>query len=78
MLKNFHYRSIIRALHDKKCEQVFSLRAPWLVDIIIKYERLKDIEVKIDLVPKDDIVVNKASRPGFKPKKTLRERLDEI
>lgn len=44
LLKQYDEKAIIRALKDPRGKKIYSLMAPWLVDIIEEKQRLVDVE----------------------------------
>jgi hypothetical protein len=57
LVKSHNPKAIIKALNSDEAAKIFSLRAPHLKDIIVKYEELlasqsNDISIEIDRGPK--------------------------
>ncbi len=75
LLKKYSDEAIIKALNDPKAFKIYSLFAPWLEEIIIKYQ--KQIDTPKEVVKLPDIGVDKFSRPQF-GKKNKRNILEEI
>ena len=80
MLKEYDERAIIKALKDDRCRKTWSLRAPWLKEII--KEKQAEIEVKKQKDIENQTVINRdttLSKPRQKKtKKSLLDRLEEL
>jgi hypothetical protein len=76
LLQNYPCKAIVAALNSKKAWNIYSLRAPHLIAMIVEAEsHLKTIDVKEETV---EIDTNSKPRPSTPNKKNMLNRLREL
>lgn len=76
LIKQYDPKVIIRALHDSAASKIYSLRAPHLVDIIQKYEKILESE-NTDFTLNIDRKTNKTYKKDIK-KDNIISRIKEM
>lgn len=68
LLKKYSAKAIIAALKDEKARRIFSLRAPFLPDIIKKHEKIlesQNNELKLKIDRKNNSTYHKNEKKGI-------------
>jgi hypothetical protein len=76
LLKTYDAKAIIKALGDPKAKNIYSLRAPHLLDIIQRYQDLVEKESIVS-----DIIINRSEKSTFRKdsiKKNIISKLKEL
>jgi hypothetical protein len=71
LLKKYSPKAIIQALNDTKSQKIYSLRAPHLISIIEKYQKIEDESP----VPKSKPSINRSKDIKFTRKQTKNKNI---
>ena len=66
LLRTYSFEAIKKALDDKRSERTYSLRAPWLAEIIREYENVKEKPVETIVIETQPVKFNPRQSKGLR------------